>query len=317
MGSPGVGHHQVIYGGGDQALRTVPINRHGRPTRVTTATYRIVDLRLGEDDPLRLIDDGNASLDATSTTTTAACGLGTANARKVPLTSVVGFSQGRHYLIEHTDGTRELFSVEAVGNSYVTPRNELARKFESGVTVRGIEVSCTFPALEAAKEESLQDQGGPYAVDWAWDLDPSPKREIVFLVRRADGLLISEEELLGIDPTLVTAGGTRGVTLTNAIRQAAMEVRALMQASQIDPSVFHGSATAKLAVGYRAAWHLLRSRPGEENTARAQASKEESQKYLDNLLVGQPPVKSVKVDLSTDSAPAGSDKQYKHWQVLS
>lgn len=155
------GHHQLIYGGGDQVLRTVPLNRHARPTPVTTCTFKILDLRLGEDDPLRVIAEGNATLDATSTTTTAPCGLGTANARKIPVTSVVGFSQGRQYLVTHTDGTRELVLLEAVGVGYLTPRNELARKFDTGVIVRGIEVSCTFPTLEAANEDKFKDGADP------------------------------------------------------------------------------------------------------------------------------------------------------------
>jgi len=311
-----VGHHQIIYSGGAQTISTVPVNRHARPTAVTTATFRIVDLRLSEDDPLRLIASGNATIDATSTTTTAACGLGTANARKIPLTSVVGFSQGKHYLITHGDGTRELVLCEAVGTNYIIPRNEISKRFESGVTVKGIEVSATFPSLEAAKEESLQDSGGPYAVDWSWDLDPSPKREIIFLVRRADGLVITEEELLALDPSLAPTTGQR-TSLATAIRQAAMEVRAMCQMSQVDPDNFHGGATLKLATTYRAAWHVLKQLPGEQNVARTALYKEESQKYLDSVLVGRSPEKSVKVNPSTDTTNAGSDKTYKHWQVLS
>lgn len=315
----GTGHHQVIYQGGAQTLRTVPLNKQARPTGATTATYRIVDLRLGEDDPLRLIASGNATIDMVITTTSAAVGLGTSKAKELPVASAVGFTAGKHYLITDASGIRELVLCEGVTTGLIKLRNELARKFDSGVIVAGIEVSCTFPSLEAANENSLQDQGGPYAVDWSWDVDPSPKREMVFIVRQADGLAVTEEELLGLDPTLASTGGNR-IPLTTCIRQASMEIRAQMQAHQVDPNGFDGGTTARLAVMYRAAWHAVRltaSAPSGANEARATTYKEESQKYVDNLLIGRSPEKSVKVNPSTDSTSAGSDKSYKHWQVLS
>lgn len=310
-----IGHHQIVYEGGAQTLRTVPTNRQARATAVTAATFRIVDLRCGEDDPLRLIASGAATLDTTTTTTTAVVGLGTANARRLPLTSVTGFVQGRHYLVTHTDGTRELVLCEAVGASYIIPRDDLGRRFDSGVTVRGVEVSCTFPALEAASETSLENQGGPYGIDWAWDLDPSPRREIAFIVRRADTLVITETQLLGVDPTLTAVAGTR-VTLSGAIRLAAQEVRAAMLATGVDPDSFHGDETAVLAVAYRAAWHVLRHKDGETSAAKAELSRIEGQRHLDNLLIGRTPEKTVKTSPSTDTAPAGSTKAAHHWQRL-
>lgn len=314
--TPGTGHHQVIFEGGAQTLSTVPLNRQARPTGVTVATYAIVDLRLGEDDPLRVIASGNATIDATLTTTTAAVGLGTAKAKELPVTSATGFVAGKHYLITDASGIRELVLAEGVYTGVVKLRNELAKRFDSGVYVAGIEVSCSFPSIEAAKLESLQDSGGPYAVDWSWDCDPSPKREIIWLVRHADSLEISEEELLAIDPTLTAVSGSR-LSLATAIRTAALEVRALLQAVQLDPATFHGSATLQLAVAYRAAWHVLRHKDGDANQAKAKASKDESQKYLDTILIGRPPEKSVKTSIGSDSAVAGSDKTYRHWQLIS
>ncbi|MBL9105187.1 MAG: hypothetical protein JNL82_29850 [Myxococcales bacterium] len=309
-----VGHHQIVYAGGAQALRVVPLDRHARATAVTAATYRIVDLRLSEEDPLRVISSGAATLDTTTTTTTAACGLGTANARKLPLTSTLGFEQGRYYLVTAADGARELVLCEAAGTGYITPRNELARRYDAGVTVRGIEVSCTFPSLEAAKEESLQDGGGPYAVDWSWDLDPSPRREFAWIVRQADALTITEEELLGLDASLAPTTGAR-VSLTNAIRQAAIEIRAQCQAVQVDPDNFGGGTTMRLAVMYRAAWHVVKMLSGDANGERATLYRQEAEKYLQNALMGRSPEKSVSVSPSTDTAP-GTDKTYKHWQRI-
>lgn len=307
---------QVIYLGGAQTLTTVPINRHGRPTAATTATFAIVDLRLGEDDPLRIIASGNATLDTTTTTTTAAVGLGTARARELPVASATGFTQGKRYLVTDTAGTRELVLCEGVSTGLIKLRSELARKFDSGVTVRGIELACTFPAIEANKDSAPDDGGGPYAVDWTWDVDPSPRREIVFIVRSAGALSITEDDLLAVDPTLSAVAGTR-VSLPRAIQTAVMEIRAMMQAAQVDPDNFHGGETAKLAVAYRAAWHVLRHKDGEKSDAKAALSLVESQKYLDNLLIGRPPEKSVATSPSTDTAPPGSSKRYHHWQVLS
>lgn len=313
----GVGHHQVIYGGGDQVLRTVPLNRHARPTAVTACTYKILDLRLSEDDPLRVVAEGNATLDATTTTTTAAVGLGAnTNPKRIPVNSTAGFSQGRRYLLLADDGQRELVLCWAIGANYIESRDEIAKQFASGSTLRGIEVSATFPALEASNEDKFQDQGGPYGVDWSWDLDPSPRREIIFITRQPDSLLVTEEEVIALEPTLPAHTGQR-LTIPTAIRVAAQEVRTHLQLHQIDPDNFHAGEALKMAVIWRAVWHVLRHLDGQRNIDRAQAAKEESQKLLDSISIGRPPEKSVKVNPSTDSAPAGTSKPYNHWQLIS
>lgn len=319
MGSYGTGHHQIIYGSGAQTLRTIPVNRHARPTVATSCTYRIVDLRKSEDDPEReIVASTNATIDSTSTTTTAACGLGTANERKIPVTATAGFTQGRRYLLTSSDGIRELVLIEAIStNSYVMVRDPISRQFASSSTLRGVEVSGTFPLSEANDEEEIErGDGGPYAVDWSWDVDPSPRREFVWLIRQPDSLLISTEDLFALEPSIASTSGKRYKPET-AIRQAATEIRAWCQAHQIDPDNFHGGTMLRLAVTYRAAWHCVRQLDGPGNNERAQELKDESQKYLDSITIGQPPEKSVKTNPSTDTAPGGTSKVYTHWQVLS
>lgn len=315
----GHGHHQVIYGAGAQTLRTVPVSRHGRPTVVTSCTYRIVDLRKGEDDAEReVVAAGtSATIDTTSTTSSAACGRGTVNQRKIPVASTTGFSQGRRYLITLADGTREMFVCEGIGTGYLVPRDELSRQYATGATVRGIEVSGTFPSLVANDEEKIEDgEGGPYAIDWSWDLDPSPRRELVWITRQPDSLMVTEEEVLAIDPSLSATTGDR-YSIPTAIRQAVMETRVQLQLHQIDPDNFHSEGALKLAVSYRTAWHLSRLQKGEQNQARAELYLTESQKLMDSICIGVPPEKSVKVSPSTDTAPGGTSKPYHHWQVLS
>ncbi|WP_434424610.1 hypothetical protein [Nannocystis pusilla] len=311
--------HQIIYGAGAQALRSVPVNAHGRPTVVTACTYRIVDLRKGEDDPEReVVAAGTAAtIDTTSSSTSATCGKGTVNARKIPVQSTVGFQQGRHYLITLADGTREMFLCEGIGTGYLLPRDELQRQYATAATVRGLEVEGTFPSIVANDETKIEDgQGGPYAIDWTWDLDPSPRREIVWIIRQPDSLFCTEEDVLSIDPSLAATTGQR-IQISTAIRQAAMEVRVQLQLHQIDPDNFHAGDALKLAVLYRTCWHLVRLLKGEENQARAEVYKAEAQKYLDNITIGQPPAKTVKTNPSTDTAPGGTSKPYNHWQVLS
>ena len=195
-------------------------------------------------------------------------------------------------------------------------RDEIAKQFALGSTLKGIEVSCSFPALEANSEDKFQDSGGPYGIDWSWDLDPSPRREIAFVIRQPDSLLITEEEVLALEPTLAAHTGQR-LSIPTAIRVAAQEVRTHLQLHQIDPDGFFAGEALKMAVAWRATWHVLRQLDGQRNIDRAQVAKEESQRLLDSVSIGRPPEKSVKVNPSTDSAPAGTSKPYHHWQVLS
>ena len=315
----GYSHHKVIYGLGNQTIKTVPLNDYGRPTAISSCTYRIVDLRKDEDDAERILVAAgtNATIDTTTTTTSAICGKGTPNTRKIPVQSIVGFVAGKAYLLQATDGERELIIAENIGSNYITPKDEITRRYASGSTLKGIEVSGTFPTLIANDIDKVEDgEGGPFAIDWSWDLTPPSRREIIWLVRQFDNFLCTSEEVFNLDSSFAAVSGNR-VKVESAIRQSSMEIRAHIQAHGLSPEDFHGNDLLKLAVIYRTAWHLSNQQKGDKNESRAAEFKEESQKYLDNLMIGKFPEKTVKTNLSNDTATGGGSKLYSHWQNLS
>ena len=310
------GYHKIIYNGGNQNIYVVPINKSGKATSVSTATYSLIDLRLNEDDGTRIIVSGNATIDSTSTTTTQICGMGTVNSQKIFVNSVVGFLKDHFYLITQDDGIRELIKIEAIGSNYVIAKNEISRRYPIAATLKGIEVSAQFPSLEASNEESLDNQGGPYAIDWAWDLDNSPVRDLIFIIRQSDTLLVTEDDIKRLDSSFAATTANR-TQISDCIAQSVMEIKSMMEMQQINPNTFHGSDALKLAVIYRTAWHIIKYKPGPENQERMTLYKEEANRYLENVLVGKVPQSTVITNPVSDSAAAGSSKKVNHWQILS
>lgn len=298
--------HRVIHGGGSQTLSTVPYSDQDEPKVVTSATYSIVDLRRGEDDSERTIQASTAAtVDSVSTTTTAAAGTGAADKRLIPLTSATGVAEGTHYVIDSGSGLRELVLVDYIDSLNVYARDPLRFAYASGSTFKGVEVSGTFPSAEAADDESLEDGGGPYAIDWVFvGVTPAYKRELVWVVRSDNKYYAAVSDVMMLDQTV--ANVTRDVVrLEICVAQAHRDFRAALRERGVDMDDYHGGENARDAVTYRAA-AIARSHmrsPRDVEIAR------EYNAIYRGKVANITPAGTVITDKDNDDAPSGSTRK--------
>lgn len=177
-----LGYHDVLYLGGAQTLVHVP------PGRVSSATVQIEDLTQDEEGADRFIlAAGAATVDSHNVTTTADAGAGEADPRLLThagASPTVGYS----YALVSTTGAYEIFEVAAVTSTTVRAKAPFSDVYPSGSAIRGVQLSCSFPAL-SANDEDLFDGNPPLRVRWTYTFEGRPYQpdEIVRLVRHKPG----------------------------------------------------------------------------------------------------------------------------------
>lgn len=262
------GQPRVIYGRGDQTLRFVPVDRHGRPSRVTSATYVIVDVGESEESGDRSIASGNAAISAVDTTTTAACGQGAADAKLIPVTSAVGITEGRSYLLSQT-GRRYLVTVAEVAGSNVYAHQAIPAAFASGALFRACELEATFPSAVANDQERIQD-GDRFQVVWSYTLEGDAvitAQRVDF--RRYEGeAWITEADMFRGYPLLADRMRNR-ISPGDAITVATEDLRVEFKSSGVDPSQFRTDETGLVAIRFRAIAYALRWLGGPDDQALA------------------------------------------------
>lgn len=253
--------HHIRYGGGAQTIVGIPVGEDGRPALPSgDGTYTIVDLRYGEDNSDRTVQSSTAgSLDSTTTTITAAAGPGQADKRKLVVDDATGIAAGDRLLLTDGDTGRTLLvEIANVAGSNLYTTAPIPSVFASGSTVQGIEVSATFPAVEANDEDRFDDGGGPYAIDWVWEgVTPSRQRDIVWVRRHPDLQAIATVEDCSLpDPSLpeLVASIASGTAADKILRQAHLDLWAALRGAGFDPHAYDGPLAVEY-VKYRFCYH--------------------------------------------------------------
>lgn len=253
--------HAVIYGEGAQTIKTVPTGLDGEPILLASAEARIVDLLYSEDSDDRVIvAKAAATVDSTTDTTTAAVGAQTANSRRIPVGTPGNFSEGSSYALVDTDGQVQEIVCERVDSTYVYARDDIRYNFTSGSTLRGIEVSVTFPALEANDEESFDvHKECPYAVDWYFGSGlTGPVRELIYFRRSPRSPLARVADVELLDST-VGMLNKRGNKVEKALEQAHRDFWRLVESHDVDTDTIVSGNFGRDWVTYRAAEILRRT----------------------------------------------------------
>lgn len=260
--------HRVYFSKGAQALVTIP-HRRGAPVRVTAGTYEIVDTRHDVDSAEHeVVAAGTAAtVDALSTTLTAAAGRNAADRRALTMSSTAGLAVGSQYLLESASGQAELVRIAAVpSGTLARAAQELRGEFATGSTLRGVQVSATFPADPAADEDNLD--AGAFMVIWTFAALP-PLRESIHIERGEESQLATLDDLRELDPMLSLAGGDR-IDLAAALARAHKDFRLDLQMAGVSEADLLAGQFGRDAVCYRAAY--LATQHGDDPVSERKAA---------------------------------------------
>lgn len=312
----------IRHGQGAQTIRWVPVDEHGIPRRITSATYSIADLREALETSRRtVVASTAATASSVSTTTTAAAGPSTANPRLVTLTSVTGVRTGGVYLLSHpTAPTVEAITVANVNASalQIETTRSVTRVFPVGSTFVGLELEATFPADVAADDTRLDHGGGPFCITWQYTLGGqlyvAPLD--LWLTRYGIAPWVRADEVYRHLPGLAGNTGGESVSPEEAIAAATddlFEALAANATSLRDPAYFRGNLSASAYVRKRAIVYMLRGARNADALALAQVYDDEARGHLNNLTEGRPPARSVAVHPYDDTAESGGSKRAVSW----
>lgn len=255
--------HVVIYGEGDQTITTVPTTAEGEPLLDPSSPQaRIVSLLYTEDSSDRdIVAKAAVTPDATTDTTTAACGTETANSRRIPVGTPGNFSEGSSYALVSTTGEAIEIIVDHVDGSYVYTDSEIRGNFPSGSTLRGFQISVTFPTAKANDEEYFDiHRDVPFAVDWF--LGSGPVRELIYFRRAPERVYARPADVELLD---ITVGklNQRNDKIEKALEQAHRDFRRLLRAKGINTDTVHFGENGRDWCVFRAA-EILRRNLGSE-----------------------------------------------------
>jgi hypothetical protein len=152
----------VLFGVAGQTLR------HTAPEVISSATYEITNLPLGQSNADRVLASGAATVPAYTLTLDDDAGASLADPKRIPVTATAGPVSGDELALVAADGSFELFELEAVAtDDYLRSRSLLAGEYVAGSTVRGVTITAPVPVELYNFEAALDDQR-PLRVVWQY-----------------------------------------------------------------------------------------------------------------------------------------------------
>lgn len=198
--------HRAYFGKGTQTLITTP-HRDGRPVRVASATYAILDTRFGESsDQHVLVAAGTVGIvDPASTILTNTAGRNAPDHRVITVSSTAGFVRGHTYILQSPSGYVEEVKIsEVVSGTALRVDAEIRGEFAVASALKGFEVSASFPEEAANDSAKLDDM--PWILVWTFPGFP-PIREPIHLERGEEAQLATHSDLVRLDPNIAKLGG--------------------------------------------------------------------------------------------------------------
>ena len=310
---------RVVYGGGAQAVSHVPRDVTGRAVVVASATYEILDLRYPVDSADRtIVASTAATVDAVSTTISAAAGPTTADPRKITVASATGITRNTPYLLATaTTGASEVVQVEQVTSTVVLVREPIASAFASASTFKGLAVSGTFPSVTANDEDLFELGGGPYLVRWTYTAAgvAITREDVAFVVRALESCPATAAEVRERYPEIGAGqvGGQSHLAQYLGAAWRALQVDLLSRGlelqdikSELATDAVCAGAAAKL---YR--WTAIGAgENGDRYSDLADRTEARYREILDALSRGLDKPGTVRIDRNDATAPAGSSRGY-------
>lgn len=305
--------HRVYFGRGDQPLRTVP-HIQGRPQVVASATYSISNLRysIGSTEHVVAAAGTVATIDTASTSLANMAGPEATNARTIRVASTAGFSANRSYALTSTSGVVELVRIATVvSGTELLAAAEIRGKFLTGSTLKGCELTATFPAAQADDVDHVSDDL-PWLI--VWDIPGfAPLKESIHLERGEEAILATLEDLTELDPMLAKTGNER-IDSALALSRAHRDVRTDLQLAGASESDMLLGPIGRDCVCYRAAFLMTHHSNDEAEMKKAEFYHERYQHLLSGLMIGSMRSEVVALDKATVTTtkrnPAAMFKRY-------
>lgn len=297
--------HQLIYGAGDQVIRTTPTRRTGEPMLVTSATATIVDLLYPSGSSEHVVTaSAAATLDTTTGTTTANAGPSSGQRKRLTIANATSYVVGRPYALVGLDGQVQEVVVEHTETGFVHLRDDLRAAYASGSTLRGFQLSFTFPSATADSESAfLAHDGGvesfPYAIDWVFaaspDPDPPRARELIYVRRHAEPTLARPTDVELLDSSAASLSRNLG-TVERSLQQAHRDFFREIRARKVEPDRYIFGNTGRDAVVRRACEILRRA----INTDQSQDLADQYRKEYYGILSGMGGSQDVHLNRGSD-----------------
>lgn len=268
--------------------------------RVTAATYGIFDARFGDgsSDHVVVAAGTAATIDSVSTTLSAKAGRGATDRRTITVASTAGITAGRTYLLQAPSGVVELVRIATVASgTALLAGAEIRGDFPAASTLKGVEVSATFPGSEADDESNLD--GMPWVVVWTIDGFP-PLRETIHLERGEEALLASLDDLRELDPTLSVTGGDR-IDPALALARAHRDLRTDLLMAGANESEMLLGPIGRDAVTYRAAALCMLSNDDDVSKSKAEFYLDRYAKLIAAIKIGAEKPQVVALDQDSNA----------------
>jgi hypothetical protein len=306
----------ILHGQGAQLVRHIPHDSRKRPRVVSSASVLIEDMTFGETSAERVVLASTAAtIGSVNTTTTAAAGPGETDTHVIPLTSATSVSVGRPYLMSNTAGAYEYVSIRAINSLNVYSHLELRQDFETGAAFQSVEITASFPAIEADDDDEVETSPHPYQVTWTYTIDSEIYviPEIVWIQRTLALPVIDELYVLRGFPTIGPRLRNRA-DIGDAISAATDDFNAEIRIAGRNPAEFRGNETAKVAVRARALQHCFEWMGPAEHDVRQAARYESQFKYLMSQLTdGRPRPGTVTIDQPTNTGAQDTKATHQLW----
>lgn len=290
--------HRLNYNQGEQSIRTVAVSSLGTAVRPTAATFEIVDERYSDTDVnYSLVAAAAATIDAVSTTTTAACGRSSDAPSLLTLTSTASVAAGGRYLLTNPSGQSEIITAVSVqaGPKTVLSQHEPRYGYPSGSTFQGLEVSGAVPSAVCNDDATFDAR---LAVIWTFSgVTPARVRERLELVRPQPSWATAAD-LLKLEPGLAS----RNADLAVALAQAHFDLDLDLRSAGLNPYTFNPGPLGVGAVTYLAAYHALKDRDEEGARDRAVRHHKRYEELRLQLVVGKDKAGVTEVDKATGAA---------------
>jgi len=311
--------HEILFEGGAQTIVHVPI------ARVSSATVEIVDVNVGEGSTEReILALGAATVDGLNLTTAADAGPEELSPFEIAVSSSAGATVGTTYAIIGADGQYELFRCAGVSAGLLVAGAALSARYESGASVRGVQLSATFP-LAAAANEQLYREDRPLRAIWRYTIGgqgvASHEQIRVVAQRYSQQYLTSAEaELRSCWADVVKELSPRANALRDIISAAAEDVEVKLLKRQIDAGQLLSSKHGHKAVVAAALLLIAKSGSAPQTLSPQEfldVMKEDYVGVLHDLSRGLAPRGEVEVERESDQATAIHSRRYRAVTVRS